>query len=98
MTYDKEKKDLYWQISGLEHELKQYKDIEEELGISLVVYFKLFKCSHVWAYSNSGKIEANLTGINTWSKTITLWNGTCSITYPFSQYEKSWALTKEELL
>ena len=53
-----------------ELKLGQLEDIEDELGISLVVYFKLFKCSHVWAYSNSGKIETNLTGINTWSKTI----------------------------
>lgn len=33
--YDKEKKDLYWKIAGLEHELKQYKDIEEEKEIRL---------------------------------------------------------------
>ena len=38
--YDKEKKDLYWQISGLEIELKKYKDIEKELGIDLITFLK----------------------------------------------------------
>ncbi len=38
--YNSEKKDLYWQIAGLEHELKQYKSIEKELGIDLMTFLK----------------------------------------------------------
>ena len=50
--YDKEKKDLYWQITGLEIELKKYKDIEEELGIDLITLFKALKNGAIFNCDN----------------------------------------------
>ena len=80
------------------NKLGQLEDIEEELGIDLVIYFKLLKTTKVWAYSNNGKCEVTLTGVDPYDKIVALWNGTCYIEYLLSEYGKSFALTKEELL
>ena len=53
--------------------------IEDELGIDLITYFKLFKTTKAWAYSNNGKHEVSLTGVNPYDKTVDLWNGVCHI-------------------
>ena len=81
-----------------ELKLGQLEDIEEELGIDLITYFKLFQTTKAWVYSNNGKCEITLTGVNPYDKTVNLWNGVCHIEYPLNEYGKSFALTKEELL
>lgn len=80
------------------NKLGQLEDIEDELGIDLITFFKLLKATKVWAYSNNGKWEVQLTSVDIYDKTVNLWNGTCHIKYPLSEYGKSFALTKEELL
>ena len=85
------------ELDGLLWYAKQVKDIEDEIGIDLITYFKLFKTTKVWAYSNNGKCEVTLTGVNPYDKMVNLWNGVCHIEYPFDEYGKSFALTKEEL-
>lgn len=77
--------------------LKDHEDIEDELGISIKDYFRLFNTAQLWVYSNCGKWKVSLTGINTYSKTITLWNGTCRIEYPFSGQGRDWAFEEDEL-
>ena len=52
--YNREKKDLYWQISGLEIELKKYKDIEDELGIELTTLFNIFKQKYIIKKEKAG--------------------------------------------
>ena len=97
--YDSEIKDLYWQIAGLENELKQYKDIEEELGIDLITLFKALK-NGIWIYDTNGiKMSTDL-----FTNGLTF--NYCeqpSIQYYdrlfyLKDYGKTWALTKEELL
>ncbi len=98
--YDSEKKDLYWQIAGLECKLKQYKDIEDQLGIDLITLFKILKMfddsirngQHGESYVSflDGTTFTTDMGyieefINRFKKLI-------------KDYGKTWALTKEELL
>ena len=80
------------------NKLGQLEDIEEELGIDLITLYKLFKAKKVFSFSNCGVWEVSNDGINLYSKTISIWNGNCKSEYPLSEYGKSFALTKEELL
>lgn len=79
-------------------ELKDKATFEEEFGIDLSTFSKLLKTTKAWTYSNNGKVEVSLTGLDPYDKTVNLWNGTCHTEYPLSEYGKSFALTKEELL
>lgn len=77
--------------------LKNYEDIEEELGIDLITYFKLINAKNVYSYGHTS-IMKNTGEVDIYAKTITIWNGSCHQVYPLSEYGKSFALTKEELL
>lgn len=100
--YDSEKKDLYWQIAGLKHELKQYKDIEEELDIDLITLFKLL--NEDWY--GVDKLTKKIYRMPYFCTRITFSNDIkpnpfiecCSNEYDFKDYGKTWALKKEELL
>ena len=82
----------------IRNKLFELENIEDELGIDLITFFKLLKAKKVWAYSNNGKWEVQLTSVDVYDKAVNLWNGTCHIKYPLSEYGKAFALTKEELL
>lgn len=81
-----------------EEKLCQLEDIEDELGIDLITLYKLFKASHIYAYSHTSITKCNNDGVNLYDKTIAIYNGVCVVEYPLSEYGKSFALTKEELL
>lgn len=112
MTYDKEKKDLYWQIAGLENELKQYKDIEDELGIDLVTLFKALKNGIYYTNYGHGTInycdKPKLIPCYVYTyfsngqvkREIYGYDFVVSkkgLTISVKTYKKYWALTKEEL-
>ena len=71
-------------------------DIETELGIDLITYFKLINAENVYSYGHTN-IMKNTGQVNIYDRTITIWNGSCHQIYPLSEYGKSFALTKEEL-
>lgn len=73
-------------------------DIEEELGIDLVTLFKLVKSKKIYSFGHSSIMENSISSINIYDNTITIWNGYCHSNYSLSEYGKSFALTKEELL
>ena len=108
--YDGKKKDLYWQIAGLEHELKQYKDIEDELGIDLVTLIKALK-NGIYASMYGGKPDNEINKIihiSPRSFKLCLhngephfyhvwgWPGPDYSIYYLKDYGKTWTLTKED--
>ena len=105
--YDNEKKDLYWQIAKLETELKQYKDIEDELGIDLLTLFKSLK-DGIWTWNDKDHKEhffekpLGLTKFvmeNKYEEKETKTYRLVGVDYyELKDYGKTWALTKEELL
>lgn len=80
-----------------EEKLCQIEDIEEKLGVDLITYFKLINAKNVYSYGHTN-IMKNTGQVDIYDRTITIWNGSCHQTYPLSEYGKSFALTKEELL
>ena len=77
--------------------LGQLEDIEEEYGIDLITLFKLIDAVYVYSYGHKNIIRCSNDGISLYDKSITIYNGTCIMSYPLSEYGKSFALTKEEL-
>ena len=77
--------------------LGQLEDIEDELGIDLITLFKLINAKNIYSYGHTSVMK-NTGQVDIYDKTITIWNGTCHQVYPLSEYGKSFALTKEELL
>lgn len=98
LTEHKDKRKNREPMLKIRNKLFVLENIEEELGIELITFFKLLKTTKVWAYSNNDKHEITLTGVDPYDKTVNLWNGICHIEYPLNEYGKSFALTKEELL
>ena len=97
LTY-KDKEDYFSHSEGEAlNKLGQLENIEDELGIGLDDYFKLFELKHVYCWGHTGINKCNITGINTYNKTITVWNGACNSTYSFFGYLKDWAFTEEGL-
>ena len=82
----------------IRNKLFELENIEDELGIDLITLFRLFETAQLWVSTNSGKAKINLVGVSIPTKTIHLWDECCGIDYPFSEYRKSFAFTKEELL
>ena len=79
--------------------LGQLEDIEEELGIDLILFFKVLKSENLYWKWEDGKIrEADGKSFNFEKKTIDLYNDSWErfIGY-IADYGKTWALTKEEL-
>ena len=79
------------------NKLGQLEDIEEELGIDLITLFKLINAENIYSYGHTS-IMKNTGQVDIYDKTITIWNGSCHSVYKLSEYGKSFALTKEELL
>ena len=96
--YDSEKKDLYWQIAGLELELKKYKDIEDELGIDLITLFNALK-NGIYTKTKNGISfkRSNDLRIRPHTNQWQLYYFSYSRVFT-KDYGKTWALTKEELL
>ena len=92
--YDSEKKDLYWQITGLECKLKQYKDIEEEFGIDLITSFKACK-NGIWIKSGD-QIVFHKAPYKTLAENIAYFRRLFEREYA-DNYGITWALTREEL-
>ena len=99
LTYKDKKDDSYYshEEGAALDKLGQIEDIEDELGIPFITLFKLINAENVYSYGHIG-IMKNTGEVNIYNKTITIWNGLCHQTYPLSEYGKSFALTKEELL
>lgn len=96
--YDSEKKDLYWQIAGLEHELKQYKDIEDELGIDLITLIKALKNGiHKKDYLDCC-YDCKLRFMEGEWYLAQQFDENYSYIVKTKDYGKTWTLTKEELL
>lgn len=77
--------------------LEKLEDIEEKLGIDLITLFKLIDALYVYSYGHTDIVRCLNDGVSLYDKSITIYNGTCVISYPLSEYGKSFALTKEEL-
>ena len=86
--------DIYNKLADLE-------DIEEELGIDLVTFFKYLSAKEVFFTNDFNKIQKAVVrsihkkGLIVFEKAFS-W-GECDFTLYFNDYGKSWALTKEEL-
>lgn len=89
-------------IAQMQKELLEHKDIEEELGIDLRIYFSALKYG-VYYYSNSQLTKDAVYPI---SNFLTDYNDKLSYSFMtkfekqllyFNDYGKTWALTKEEL-
>lgn len=91
-----------------EEKLCQLEDIEDELGIDLITFFKIFKEQEVYIKLNNGEIiegfspmiEEDLLGIyfTINGKHINSIADYDSYYVSLKDYRKTWALTKEELL
>ena len=80
------------------NKLGQLEDIEDEIGIDLLTLSRLIKSKKIYSFGHSSIMENSISGINIYDNTITIWNGYCHSNYPLSEYGKSFALTREELL
>lgn len=85
--------------------LKQYEDLEEELGIELSVLFKAFKQEYIFGFTNDYKkyiyeFPIKDIEINVHEKTLDVyWECSEDLCKQFKlkDYGKTWALTREEL-
>ena len=105
--YDTEKKDLYWKIEGLELKLKQYKDIEDELGIDLKVYHKVMDMLYcgepniLYVKDKDIIIQVGVLEIDYCKKKLIFYkdkNYNDDYIYGFWQYGKTWSLNKRDLV
>lgn len=109
MIYDEEKKDLYWHITGLEHELKRYRDIEKKLGIAISTLLNMQLYGKFYVKLEDGEIEKAHKQKNEVIYFSTPHFGIMIKykayrffcyhlkNYYFADYGKTWALTREEL-
>lgn len=97
--YDNEKQKLYWRITSLEHELKQYKDIEDRTNIDLITLFKAL--IGIWVKSTKGEVyyagSPYLCFSENENRELELQFKVGDIWYKVRDYGKTYALTKEEL-
>lgn len=93
-------------IFDVTDKLGQLEDIEEELGIDLVIYHKLMEKLYcgvgdkLFVKSDEKIIEVGILEIDYCKKKIHFYkdkNHNADFTYRFCEYGKSFALTKEEL-
>jgi len=81
----------------LAKEIKQYKDIEEELGIDLITLFKALTNGFYTIREDLGLItDARLVLNHTYPKFEFIRDDSMYF-YNLKDYGKTWALTKEEL-
>lgn len=77
--------------------LGKLENIEDELGIDLLILFELFKTDTAYAYGNIGIHKVSISLIDMYNKRISLWNGVSHQEYPLGEYGRAFALTKGEL-
>lgn len=94
-------------IDNIIQKLGQLEDVEEELGIDLRVYHKLMGMLYcgepniLYVKDKDAVIQVGILEIDYCKKKIIFYkdkNYNDDYIYGFSQYSKTWALTKEELL
>ena len=94
-------------VEELLNKLGQLEDIEDELGISLVIYHKLMEMLYcgepnvLFVKDNDKIVQVGVLEIDYCKKKIIFYKDTSyndDYIYGFCQYGKTWALTKEELL
>lgn len=84
------------------NKLGKYEDIEEELGIDLVTFFKYLNAKEVFFINDFNEVQRavvrsiNKKGLIVFEEVFS-W-GECDFILYFNDYGKTWALTKEELL
>lgn len=83
------------------NKLGQLEDIEEELGIDLITYFKIKKAKSVFVKESGNDISEMLVR-NSKDNIDVCYKGfvnipECDSSLYFKDYGKTWALTKEEL-
>lgn len=85
----------------LENKLGQLEDIEEELGIELIAFFKYLSAKEVFFINDFNEVQRAVVrsidkkGLIVFEEAFS-W-GECDFTLYFKDYGKTWALTKEEL-
>lgn len=92
------------EIVNIERTLKEYKQIEEELGIDLITLFKALK-NGVYYFTNGNQLTKdyvylsdNYINIGTHDKlSYSFMTAFGRETLLFKDYGKTWALTKKEL-
>ena len=86
-------------ISDLTWKLGQLEDIEDELGIDLIIFFKITKCKEIVELSGTLADGVFITHPDS-CLSIDI-HGKCvrdgKQKFLFKDYGKTWALTKEEL-
>ena len=96
-----------WVANIATDKLGQLEDIEDELGISLVIYHKLMEMLYcgepnvLFVKDNDKIVQVGVLEIDYCKKKIIFYKDTNyndDYIYGFCQYSKTWALTKEELL
>ncbi len=83
------------------NKLGEHEDIEEELGIDLVTFFKYLSAKEVFFINDHNEVRKAVVrsidkkGLIVFEEAF-YW-GECDFTLYFNEYGKTWALTKEEL-
>lgn len=83
------------------NKLGEHEDIEEELGIDLVTFFKYLSAKEVFFINDHNEVRKAVVrsidkkGLIVFEEAF-YW-GECDFTLYFNDYGKKWALTKEEL-
>lgn len=78
--------------------LGQLEDIEEELGIDLITLFKALKNGiYVVEENDNYIVEDNIRSIENWKDGWGITTNMEKLELLFSEYGKTWALTREEL-
>ena len=92
---------IFFKMNECVQKLGQLEDIEEELGIDLITFFKYLSAKEVFFINDFNKIQRAVVrsiiknGLIVFEKAFS-W-GECDFTLYFNDYGKTWALTKEEL-
>lgn len=101
----KETEEKYQEKHGeceIYNKLADLEDIEEELGVDLITFFKYLNAKEIFFTNDFNKINRAIVrsidkkGLIVFEKAFS-W-GECDFTLYFKDYGKTWALTKEELL
>ena len=88
-------------LRKMKKEYLKYKDIEEELGIDLITFFKYLSAKEVFFINDFNEVQKAVVrsidkkGLIVFEEAF-YW-GECDFTLYFNDYGKTWALTKEEL-
>lgn len=92
---------LYEKEKLVNAKLEAIEDIEEELGIDLVTFFKYLSAKEVFFINDFNEIQKAVVrsidkkGLIVFEEAFS-W-GECDFALYFSEYGKTWALTREEL-